>query len=169
MKGWKLRMQLQIVPGSSKEIAVYEAGQPPAFTQCTKNMMSTHINMLKPVSLATMSWNANTEESYGHGVSGPRFDLSLRCSSFQAQEGPNPQWKSLAKRRVWAGIYKNKKQSYRQTVRYTLLFPTEADRVRQAPAKLTRLEREREGKSAAAIKRGCQDAKKCQDSLCQQP
>ena len=82
-----------------------------------KNIMSIHqqINhMLKPVSLA-MSWN-DTEESYGR-VSGLRFDLSLRCSSFQAQQGPNPQW-SLAKRRVWARIqltYENKKQSYRQT------------------------------------------------------
>ena len=38
LKGWKLRKQWKIVPGSSKQIAVYQAWHPPAFTQCTKTL-----------------------------------------------------------------------------------------------------------------------------------
>lgn len=38
LKGWNLRKQWKMVPGSSKQIAVYQAWHPPAFTQCTKTL-----------------------------------------------------------------------------------------------------------------------------------
>ena len=81
-------------------------------------------------------WNANTKESYGHWVSGLRFDLSLRCSSFQAQQWPNPQCKS-------SSIYKKRSKStdkQRDSDRQCFFHSS-----KQTPAKLKQLsERERE-------------------------